>query len=663
MPIKMPILALLLFCGPVKNFGQVYLQADSLERLLDRSKNDTDKALIIEQLADIYLYSHPDSCLYFANLGLELVKENPVREKFEKSENPLLSQFEMLMYANIGTALAEQRNDALAVKMTLKALKLAENSKDKYAVDGALGFVAEVYQFIGEPGIAIGYLRKKIALDTSAHRRMLYSVMMGTCFFDKGDYDSTLHYLTQVDPVLRIGRNHLWSYPHLYLGKTYAKKLDYVKAFGYYRTAISYAILSNFTQDLSDAYLGVADIYRNLHLNDSAIQYAKNSLRKSESISLPDRTLSASSFLSAMYEETGQKDSAIKYLKLSAILRDSLYNGEKIKEIQSYTFEEKLRQREIIEQQASYSNKIRFYVLLGGIAILLLISLILYRNNKNKQKLNAKLSSQKDELQSALSELKSTQSQLIQSEKMASLGELAAGIAHEIQNPLNFVNNFSDLNRELLGEMKEEISSGHYEEAKEIADGVIQNEEKISHHGKRADGIVKGILQHSRGGSGIRENTKINMLVDEYLKLAYHGLRAREDRLEIELETDYDAHAGEIEVIPQDIGRVLINLFNNAFYSMNERAKLQQDHIPVLRVSTARAGQKIFISIEDNGTGIPQHIIEKMFQPFFTTKPTGQGTGLGLSLSYDIIKAYGGQIKVESKEGKGSKFIIGLPVK
>ena len=171
----------------------------------------------------------PDSCLYFANLGLELVKENPVREKFEKSENPLLSQFEMLMYANIGTALAEQRNDALAVKMTLKALKLAENSKDKYAVDGALGFVAEVYQFIGEPGIAIGYLRKRDSLGRLYNRRMLYSVMMGTCFFDKGDYDSTLHYLTQVDPVLRIGRNHLWSYPHLYLGKTYAKKLDYVK--------------------------------------------------------------------------------------------------------------------------------------------------------------------------------------------------------------------------------------------------------------------------------------------------------------------------------------------------------------------------------------------------------------------------------------------------
>ena len=660
---KKPILILMLFCNAGMNFGQNNIHTDSLKRLLTITREDSLKALAIGELADIYLYSRPDSCLYFANLGLELIKERSVREQFENSNNPQLYRFEMLMYANIGTALAEVRNDALAVKMTLRALQIAENSKDKYSVHVALGFVAEVYQFIGEPGIAIGYLRKKIAIDTSTHTRMTYSVIMGTCFFDKGDYDSALHYLTLVGPEFRVGRNLLWSYPHLYLGKTYAKKNDYQLALRYYRTAIRYAILSDYSQDLCDASLGIADVYKALHKDDSAILYAKSALLTSETISLPDRVLDASSFLASMYEAGGQKDSAIKYMRMSGVLRDSLYSGEKIKEIQNYTFEEKLRQREILEQQAAYKNRIRFYFLLGGIAALLLIALILYRNNKSKQRLNAKLRSQKDEIENALSELKLTQSQLVQSEKMASLGELAAGIAHEIQNPLNFVNNFSDLNQELLTEMKDEIGKGNYEEVKTIAEGVIENEKKINHHGKRADGIVKGMLQHSRGGSGKREKKNINALVNEYLLLAYHGLRAREVSFNVTIETSFDDRTGEIEINPQDIGRVLINLFNNAFYSMNEKRIGHPEYAPVIRVATERSVPKILIRVEDNGMGIPKHIIDKMFQPFFTTKPTGQGTGLGLSICYDIIKSYGGLIRVETREGEGSTFIIELPVK
>lgn len=275
----------------------------------------------------------------------------------------------------------------------------------------------------------------------------------------------------------------------------------------------------------------------------------------------------------------------------------------------------------------------------------------------------AEITKQKEELQKALDDLKQVQKQLVQSEKMASLGELTAGIAHEIQNPLNFVNNFSDVNKELLTEMKEEIEKGNYEEVKALAKDIIDNEEKINHHGKRADGIVKGMLQHSRTSSGQKEATSINALCDEYLRLSYHGLRAKDKSFNATFETDFDESIEKINIVGQDIGRVILNLINNAFYAVNERAKKSTTAFrPTVTVSTKKLPGKIQIIIKDNGTGIPHDIIEKIFQPFFTTKPTGQGTGLGLSLSFDIItKGHGGELKVESKENEGTSFIILLP--
>ena len=273
------------------------------------------------------------------------------------------------------------------------------------------------------------------------------------------------------------------------------------------------------------------------------------------------------------------------------------------------------------------------------------------------------LHKQKMELQTTLTELKSTQSQLIQSEKMASLGELTAGIAHEIQNPLNFVNNFSEVNKELIRDLKSEIQKGNIEEVNTIADDIESNEEKINHHGKRADSIVKSMLQHSRISSGKKEVTDINALCDEYLRLAYHGLRAKDKSFNGKFETDFDQTLPKINIVPQDIGRVVLNLINNAFYACTEKSKVQgATFLPLVKVSTKTAGDKIEISVKDNGPGIPEHIKEKIFQPFFTTKPTGQGTGLGLSLAYDIItKGHGGELKVESGEGEGSVFTITLP--
>jgi signal transduction histidine kinase len=290
-------------------------------------------------------------------------------------------------------------------------------------------------------------------------------------------------------------------------------------------------------------------------------------------------------------------------------------------------------------------------------------------------------------LEQSLQNLKSTQSQLIQSEKMASLGELTAGIAHEIQNPLNFVNNFSEINAELSVEILEAANKGDIEEVKILATDIKSNQEKIREHGKRADSIVKGMLQHSRSSAGAKEPTNISALADEYLRLSYHGMRAKDKFLNATIKTDFDPQVPKVPVVAQDIGRVLLNLFNNAFYAVNERKKTGGDgYEPAVSVSvgfpegdpgfdfpegkehlpekypTIHLPSSIIISVEDNGPGIPESIKEKIFQPFFTTKPTGQGTGLGLSLSYDIIKAHGGELTVDTTEGNGTKFTIKLPL-
>ncbi|RKD90221.1 ATP-binding protein [Mangrovibacterium diazotrophicum] len=267
----------------------------------------------------------------------------------------------------------------------------------------------------------------------------------------------------------------------------------------------------------------------------------------------------------------------------------------------------------------------------------------------------------KNKIEITLNELKAAQSQLVQSEKMASLGELTAGIAHEIQNPLNFVNNFSEVSTELLEELQEEIENGEMEEVKAIIEDVVKNLEKINHHGKRAESIVKGMLQHSRAGSGKKEPTDINKLADEYLRLSYHGLRAKDKSFNAEFELEADNSIPNIEIVPQDIGRVLLNLINNAFYAVAEKSKLHfADYQPQVIVRTKHKADKIEISVMDNGPGIPEMVKEKIFHPFFTTKPTGQGTGLGLSLSYDIVKAHGGEIEVESVESVGTTFRITL---
>jgi len=399
-----------------------------------------------------------------------------------------------------------------------------------------------------------------------------------------------------------------------------------------YQSALNYATLSYNTANPTDLRLGLkvnlqlADIYEVLAKKDSAYKY----LRKYQDLLIASRKL----------ENTRQ----IFELQINSIVRDS---KEQISQ---------LEQESLLKEQKNKNQRLFIFSTIGALLSTLLILFIVYRNNKHKQKAN-------NVLEQTLSNLKSAQSQLIQSEKMASLGELTAGIAHEIKNPLNFVNNFSEVNTELIDEMQQEIDKGNLNDVKVMASNIRDNQQKITYHGKRADDIVKSMLQHSRTSMGIKEPTNINALADEYLRLAYHGLRAKDKLFDATTKMDFDESIGNVDIIPQDIGRVILNLITNAFYAVTEKRKQQiQNYVPTVSVSTKKINGKIEIKVADNGNGIRSSVLDKIFQPFFTTKPTGQGTGLGLSLSYDIVKAHGGELKVETKENEGTEFFISLPV-
>jgi signal transduction histidine kinase len=370
------------------------------------------------------------------------------------------------------------------------------------------------------------------------------------------------------------------------------------------------------------------------------------------------------------YKTANNNDSAVKYQSLIININDTLFNTKQAQQFQNIEFDEQQRQQQVEAAKEAERVKFRMWGLITGLAVFLFIAIILYRNSLHRRKANELLSQQKTELEKALDSLKTTQNQLVQSEKMASLGELTAGIAHEIQNPLNFINNFSEVNTELIDELKEELGKDNKQQAIDIANDIKENEQKINHHGRRADAIVKSMLQHSRSSSGKKELTDINALADEYLRLAYHGMRSKEKSFNVDVRSDLDPSIEKINVIQQDIGRVILNLITNAFYVVAEKKQQKGDDFePVVTVSTKAVKPPsgglgaIEIRVTDNGNGIPQKVLDKIFQPFFTTKPTGQGTGLGLSLSYDIItKGHGGELKVETKEGEGSVFIISIPV-
>ena len=407
----------------------------------------------------------------------------------------------------------------------------------------------------------------------------------------------------------------------------------------------------------------VASLFLRTGKPDSAGKYALIAYERAAKAKKYEWAADAAGILSKVYEGNDYKKSLF-YYKAQVAAKDTLNNGQAAKRFLEITAAEKRKQEEFDKATAAYQQKVRLYSTIGILSVVAIIALILFMAYRRQQKANRMLKAQKIQVEEALEKLKSTQTQLIQSEKMASLGELTAGIAHEIQNPLNFVNNFSEVSAELIEEMDDEMDKGDVAEAKAISADIKQNLEKIRHHGKRADAIVKGMLQHSRVSSGQKEPTDLNALADEYLRLAYHGLRAKNKDFNAELVTHFDEKLPKISVIPQDIGRVLLNVINNAFYAAQQKAKtVAAGYKPTVEITTGQQNGSLIVSVKDNGNGIPEAIKDKIMQPFFTTKPTGEGTGLGLSLSYDIVvKGHGGKIDVRSVEGSESEFKIMLPL-
>ncbi|MEO6670501.1 MAG: ATP-binding protein [Ferruginibacter sp.] len=592
-----------------------------------------------------------------------------------------------LIQLMINDQLSKKGDYVTSLASTLEISNRFEQQEDKEGILAAYRQLSSGYYYAGDKEKDVLFGKKALVIAKELNNPSILSSItnnISTSYSQKHIPDSALLYARQsIAYANKTGDAYALSGVLGTMAEAFISDKQYDSALIYCRYALKYAANNKVYGDLGLVWTlnDFSQIFLETNHYDSSKYYAWRAIDISKMMGYKDQLLRAYEYLVQAFDRTSKPDSAYKYLQLAVIIKDSLFSTDKTKQVQGIVAREQSRLQELENEKLNFKNQIRVYGLLAGLLILSIIAFLLYRNNRQKQKANTSLQEQKNILENTLMELKSTQQQLIQSEKMASLGELTAGIAHEIQNPLNFVNNFSEVNTELIAELGEEVDKGNISEVKTIAKDIKGNEEKINFHGKRADAIVKGMLQHSRSSSGIKEPTDINALSDEYLRLSYHGLRAKDKSFNATLKTDFDPSIGKINIIPQDFGRVMLNLLNNAFYAVAEKKKQKslltsegetssstnEVYEPIVTVTTRRlspasGGWGAEITVTDNGNGIPSSVKEKIFQPFFTTKPTGQGTGLGLSLSYDIItKGHGGELKVETNEGQSTIFSILLP--
>ena len=640
-------------------FAQIGL-IDSLKEQLVLAHMDTSRVNTLRNLCVSYWGVNPDSSLKYGQLSLALSQK--IHYPFGEAK----------AFHALGVLCRRLGDYPKSLEANFKGLQIAEKNQLLEPTISCLNAIALVYMQLKNHSKGINYYKRGLKIATTTQNQYWMTQIqlnLASTYLETHQIDSASLYLQKVSSKIDLVKGVLIMklYP-LILGKLQFLKGDYANAYQNVRKSI---LISQETNDhglQSNGYINLSTFFKTQNQVDSSIINAKKGLRKATFVDYKSEMLEASKLLAELYEPLDVKK-ALHYHKIVNAVVNELYGANKVIGLQNTLSEEQQRQQEQEAASIAAQNSMKQYGFLVCLGILLIIAFILYHHNNQKQKANAVL-------EKTLSKLRSTQAQLIQAEKLASLGELTAGIAHEIQNPLNFVNNFAEVSAEMVDEMEEEMGKGNSQEAKAIASDLKINLEKINHHGQRASSIVKGMLEHSRVSTGVKEPTDIHALADAYLRLTYHGLRAKDNNFNATMETHFDPDLPKVSVIPQDIGRVLLNLINNAFYAvaerrrstMNQRASVgvTRSHAdtlyqPTVTISTKRLDNAIEIRVQDNGNGIPEAIRDKIFQPFFTTKPTGQGTGLGLSLAYDIVtKGHQGTLEVNSKEGAGTEFVIVL---
>jgi len=663
--VLLPLVALLLAGRPpaVARAVPPALQSravDSLRQLLARPQSDTNRVLLLCQLSDQLWTQRTDSAAGYARKALGLARRIGYRHGQGEALNRL------------GAALRES-NLARALELFQQSLRLAEATHDQRLKAQNLRSIGIIYVYLRDQRQGLAYYFRALKIGEQLHdeRRVVIELSnIGLAYDLFNQLDSARLFQERAYALAR--RLHTPTNYILYgLGNVARKQGQVAQARDFYHRSIAESKQVRHLRSLNFAYVGLATLFQQLGQSDSSIYYARLGCQAGRTNGFLRGVLNAATLLTQDFKARGLPDSALKYQSLMLVMKDTLFGQEKVMRLQTLNYREQQRAQQAAASQAALKVRYRTFGLVAGLVVLLALALLLGRHARQQQHA-------REALEQSLAELKTAQDQLVQREKMAFLGELTAGIAHELQNPLNFVKNFAEVSTDLVDEISDEQgdptgqnSARNTALKAEILAGLKQNLQKISQHGQRASSIIRGMLEHSRTGAGQREVTDLNALVDESLRLAYQGLRTKEKGFTAHLVTDFDPELPRVAVVPQDLGRVLINLFTNAFHAVQQRQRqLPADHLgpgliyrPEVAVTTQSVTGGIEIRIRDNGTGIPEAVRAKIFQPFFTTKSVGEGTGLGLSLSHDIVTTgHGGTLRVETQEGQGAEFIIALPV-